>query len=116
MASKPYAASANYINNMSDYCKGCVYNPKHRTGDDACPFNVFYWDFLARHYPKLQNNDRMKQILFNLHRLSAEELAQIQQQAADWRIDHQHTEYPLPCTPNLPQPHDRSAPASQPLS
>ncbi len=25
IASKPYAASANYINNMSDYCKHCVY-------------------------------------------------------------------------------------------
>ncbi len=26
LASKPYAASGNYINKMSDYCKACAYN------------------------------------------------------------------------------------------
>jgi deoxyribodipyrimidine photolyase-related protein len=45
LASKPYAASANYINKMSDYCGKCAYNPKARTGENACPFNFFYWDF-----------------------------------------------------------------------
>ncbi|MEP0912792.1 cryptochrome/photolyase family protein [Leptolyngbya sp. GB1-A1] len=111
MASKPYAASANYVNTMSDYCKHCDYNPKRRTGADACPFNFFYWDFLARHHSKLQNNDRMKHILLNLNRIASEELAQIQQQAADWRINHQQTEYLLPCTPHSskPDPHDPSA-------
>ncbi len=54
LASKPYAASANYINKMSDYCQQCPYNPKARTGNDACPFNYFYWDFLARHRENLQ--------------------------------------------------------------
>ncbi|MEO0541805.1 MAG: cryptochrome/photolyase family protein, partial [Cyanobacteria bacterium P01_A01_bin.105] len=49
LATKPYAASANYVNRMSDYCKGCRYNHKARTGPDACPFNFFYWDFLGRH-------------------------------------------------------------------
>ena len=28
MATKPYAASANYINKMSDYCGACRYNPR----------------------------------------------------------------------------------------
>ena len=88
MASKPYAASANYINNMSNYCKACVYNPKHRTGDTACPFNFFYWDFLARHYDTLKGNHRMAQILYNLERITPEELAQIRQQAHDWRSTH----------------------------
>ncbi|MDX2231296.1 MAG: cryptochrome/photolyase family protein [Leptolyngbyaceae cyanobacterium bins.349] len=85
MASKPYAASANYINNMSDYCKHCVYHPRRRTGEDACPFNFMYWDFLARHADTLKNNHRMGQILRNLDRISAEELAQIRQQAEDWK-------------------------------
>ncbi len=41
-ATKPYIASANYIHKMSDYCTGCRFNPKVRTGADACPFNVLY--------------------------------------------------------------------------
>lgn len=85
VASKPYAASANYINTMSDYCKGCVYHPRHRTGESACPFNLMYWDFLARHYEKLKPNPRMRQMLFNLERIPPEELQQIRQQAAQWR-------------------------------
>lgn len=99
MASKPYAASANYINNMSDYCKPCAYNPKRRTGEDACPFNLMYWDFLARHYDKLKQNHRMFQIMANLERISSEELELIRQQAEQWRSENLHTEYRLPSTP-----------------
>jgi deoxyribodipyrimidine photolyase-related protein len=84
LASKPYAASANYVNKMSDYCKGCRYNPKQRTGPDACPFNVFYWDFLHRHRDKLQTQGRMSFMLKNLDRMEPEELAAIQQQAEAW--------------------------------
>ncbi|MBD2019469.1 cryptochrome/photolyase family protein, partial [Leptolyngbya sp. FACHB-36] len=99
IASKPYAASANYVNTMSNYCKGCVYNPRDRSGDDACPFNFFYWDFLARHYEKLKGNHRMSQILRNLERISPEEVQIMRQKAADWRTAHTKTEYPLPSTP-----------------
>lgn len=99
MASKPYAASANYINKMSDYCKHCVYNPRDRTGDHACPFNFFYWDFLARHYDKLKNQHRMSQMLRNLERISSEELQMIRRKAADWHHSHAKTEYLLPSTP-----------------
>ena len=49
LASKPYAASGAYINRMSDYCGGCRYDVKQRTGPNACPFNALYWDFIARH-------------------------------------------------------------------
>jgi len=99
MASKPYAASANYINTMSNYCKHCVYNPRSRTGETACPFNFMYWDFLARHYEKLKNNSRMTQILRNLERISVEELKQIRQQAQQWRSNHHNTKYSLSSTP-----------------
>lgn len=99
MASKPYAASANYINNMSDYCKHCTYNPRSRTGEEACPFNFMYWDFLARHYDKLKHNPRMAQIYRNLERISEEELQLIRASAEQWRAEHLHTEYPLPSTP-----------------
>ncbi|MEO0377201.1 MAG: cryptochrome/photolyase family protein [Cyanobacteria bacterium P01_A01_bin.17] len=88
LASKPYAASANYINRMSDYCKGCQYNPKARIGETACPFNFFYWDFLDRHRDKLQSQGRMSFILANLDKMSDEELTAIRQQAQDWHQQH----------------------------
>ncbi len=81
LASKPYAASANYVNRMSDYCKGCRYNPKARTGEDACPFNFFYWDFLDRHRSKLQSQGRMSFILKNLDKMEPEELQAIRDRA-----------------------------------
>ncbi len=59
LASKPYAASGNYINRMSNYCDGCAYDVKSRTGEDACPFNPLYWDFLARNAEKLRGNPRL---------------------------------------------------------
>ncbi|MDB5615338.1 MAG: cryptochrome/photolyase family protein [Devosia sp.] len=60
VGSKPYAASANYISKMSDYCEGCRFNPKLRHGPNACPFNALYWDFLARNRQVFAANTRMK--------------------------------------------------------
>lgn len=85
LASKPYAASANYINKMSDYCKKCVYSPTARTGDKACPFNFFYWDFLDRHRNKLKFQGRMSFILNNLDRMPDTELEEIRTRAQEWR-------------------------------
>jgi deoxyribodipyrimidine photolyase-related protein len=84
LASKPYASSANYINKMSDYCKGCHYSYKERTGDRACPFNFFYWDFLARHRGQLATQGRMSFILNNLDKMPEAELREIRQKAANW--------------------------------
>ncbi len=84
LASKPYCSSANYINRMSDYCQNCRYNRSDRTGPQACPFNYFYWDFLARHRDRLQHQGRMNFILSNLDRMSADEQATLRQQARDW--------------------------------
>ncbi|NJP08950.1 MAG: cryptochrome/photolyase family protein [Leptolyngbyaceae cyanobacterium RU_5_1] len=84
LASKPYAASANYINKMSDYCRQCVYNPRDRTGEHACPFNFFYWNFLERHRSQLKSQGRMSFILNNLDKMASEELQEIRQRAAEW--------------------------------
>jgi deoxyribodipyrimidine photolyase-related protein len=82
LASKPYAASGNYINRMSSYCKGCRYNPKQRQGPSACPFNALYWDFLARHQEILRRNPRMALVIRQLEKIPAEELAAIRATAA----------------------------------
>jgi deoxyribodipyrimidine photolyase-related protein len=59
LASKPYAASGAYIARMSDYCRGCAYDVKLRSGPRACPFNYLYWAFLLRNERQLANNPRM---------------------------------------------------------
>ena len=59
MATKPYAAGGAYIDRMSDFCSGCRYDRKQRTGERACPFTTLYWDFLARHGDRLAGNHRM---------------------------------------------------------
>jgi deoxyribodipyrimidine photolyase-related protein len=62
LGSKPYAASGNYINKMSNYCKSCAYDVKLRTGEKACPFNALYWDFISRHHQRFSRNPRMGNI------------------------------------------------------
>jgi len=59
MASKPYAASGAYIDRMSDFCSGCAYDVKQKTGPAACPFNYLYWAFLIRQKARLAGNARM---------------------------------------------------------
>ncbi len=77
LASKPYAASANYINRMSNFCANCQFDPKQRTGSDACPFNSLYWDFLNRNRDRLSHNHRMAMMYKNLDRLSEGEIEKI---------------------------------------
>lgn len=59
VGSKPYAASGAYINRMSDYCGGCRYDVKGKSGDAACPFNRLYWGFLERNRARLRDNIRL---------------------------------------------------------
>ncbi len=59
MASKPYAASGAYIHRMSDFCSGCAYDVKQKTGRNACPFNYLYWAFLIRQRERLAHNPRL---------------------------------------------------------
>ncbi len=68
VGSKPYCASGNYINKMSDYCAGCRFDPKAANSDDACPFTTLYWDFLSRNRQRIKGNRRMGFQLKNLDR------------------------------------------------
>ena len=81
-ATKPYLASANYINKMSDFCAGCRYNPKQRTGPDACPFNFLYWNFLIGHEGELRANPRLGPAVLGLNRLGMDERNEITEAAA----------------------------------
>lgn len=81
MASKPYAASGKYIARMSNYCRGCRYDPARATGENACPFTTLYWDFLMRNEAKLRRVPRMEMQLANLERLGPAERREIRAQA-----------------------------------
>ena len=76
LASKPYAASGAYISRMSDYCKGCQYNVKLKTGPDACPFNALYWHFLDRNTERLSRNPRLAQPYATWRRMSDDKRAE----------------------------------------
>ena len=77
VASKPYVSSGAYISRMSDYCRGCAYKVSHKTGEDACPFNLLYWHFLDRHRDRFAANPRIGRIYANWDRMDAERRARI---------------------------------------
>jgi len=81
LASKPYAASGNYLNRMSDYCGACHYDVKKRTGPGACPLNSLYWDFLDRNAEKLARNPRMAQMYATWRRFPPSEQTAIRKEA-----------------------------------
>ncbi len=81
LASKPYAASGAYINRMSDYCSGCAYDVKEKSGPSACPFNLLYWHFLIENQQRLSTNPRMAMPYRTLSKMSDERRAQITREA-----------------------------------
>ena len=70
-ATKPYAASANYVHRMSDHCAGCAYDHDAATGEGACPLNALYWDFLDRHEGALRPGGRMALVYSHLDGVAA---------------------------------------------
>lgn len=81
-ATKPYISSANYIKRMSDYCASCSYDYAKRTGNDACPFNFLYWNFLIKHEEKLRANPRYGPAVLGLRNINEDERKRIEQHAA----------------------------------
>lgn len=81
IATKPYIASASYINKMSDHCGGCKFDPKSRTGPDACPFNTLYWNFLIQNEKTLRSNPRMGPNVLGLKHISEDQRREIQNDA-----------------------------------
>jgi deoxyribodipyrimidine photolyase-related protein len=99
-ATKPYIASANYINKMSDYCRGCRFSPAKRTGEDACPFNFLYWNFLLEHEATLRSHPRFGPAVLGVGKIDAGERAAIREQAAAFldTLESYITSTPSPST------------------
>lgn len=81
-ATKPYIASANYIDKMGDFCTGCRFDHKARCGEDACPFNFLYWNFILENEEKLRANPRLGRNVLGLRHLDEEERRQVREAAA----------------------------------
>ena len=81
VATKPYVSSGSYVNKMSNYCQSCVYNQKKRVGEDACPFNSLYWNFLDDKRELLKSNNRMGMMFNLLKKIPPPELAAIKERA-----------------------------------
>lgn len=79
MMTKPYISGGSYISKMSNYCKGCAYDPKLRTGETACPFTNLYWNFLSENQERFARNHRMFQQLNGLKRLK--DLAEVKKES-----------------------------------
>lgn len=84
VGTKPYAASGNYINKMSDYCKGCRYKIGKKHGADSCPFNSLYWHFMDRHRPRFENNHRMRMLYRTWDRMDDDTRTAIVETADDY--------------------------------
>ncbi|MFB6177164.1 MAG: cryptochrome/photolyase family protein, partial [Halobaculum sp.] len=85
LSSKPYASSANYVNEMSDHCSSCKYAHTKTTGENACPFNSLYWDFLKENEETLRGTGRMGLMYSHVDRKDDEEWAAIRERAAEVR-------------------------------
>lgn len=83
MASKPYAASGKYISKMSNFCKSCSFNPEITIGENACPFNSLYWNFMYKNEEKLKNNQRLQFVYPTWYKMTEEKRLAIIKQAQD---------------------------------
>ena len=81
LASKPYVASGAYIDRMSDYCRGCHYDPKVKLGEKACPFNYLYWNFLIENQKALSGNQRLAMPYRTLQKMDASRIDAIKAQS-----------------------------------
>ncbi|MEQ8821331.1 MAG: cryptochrome/photolyase family protein [Sumerlaeia bacterium] len=63
LTTKPYVSGSNYLDNMSDYCGSCAFDPQK-----SCPIRFFYWAFLARHEGSLRGVGRLNRMYASLDR------------------------------------------------
>lgn len=85
LSSKPYAASGKYIARMGNHCKHCSFRVEETLGERACPFNSLYWDFMAQHRFRLEENPRLAVLYKGWDRRNPKEQEAIRQQAQHLR-------------------------------
>ncbi|MFF5175739.1 cryptochrome/photolyase family protein [Micromonospora sp. NPDC000089] len=56
---RPYAVDGRYVDELSDYCSGCRYQPERALGDLACPYTGGFEAFLHRNREKLAADPRL---------------------------------------------------------
>jgi len=81
IATKPYVSSGSYINKMSNNCVKCHYNVKEKLGENACPFNSLYWNFLDEKKEYFKGNHRMAMMMNLLKKIKPEDLANIKERS-----------------------------------
>lgn len=84
VGSKPYAASASYIQRQSDDCRGCHYKHARRHGEGACPLNSLYGHFHERHHEVLGRNPRLALTYRSWERMGTAERAATLAQAESY--------------------------------
>ncbi len=87
VGTKPYVASANYINKMSNYCKKCEYIAKDKTTENACPFNSLYWNFYETHRDKFEKNPRIGMV-YNLWNKTKQEDKEVILNRANYLLEN----------------------------
>jgi deoxyribodipyrimidine photolyase-related protein len=87
IATKPYAASGNYINKMSDYCGDCHYQVNEKVTENACPLNSLYWHFMQRHRERFETNPRIGMVYRNWDK-QAEASRQATLTRAQWCLEN----------------------------
>lgn len=87
LASKPYIASGNYIQKMSNCCSQCHYDVKQKTGASACPFNYLYWHFIDRYRVDFMENGRVSLMVSMFDKKTETEKAEIKESALEF-INH----------------------------
>lgn len=90
LATKPYISSGSYINKMSNYCESCHYQVSEKVGQQACPFNSLYWNFIDQHFEQLTANPRMGLMLKQWQQRTESDKQQLREQA-QFYIDNVNT-------------------------
>ncbi len=84
LASKPYVSGGNYINKMSNSCSQCKYDVKEKTGENACPFNYLYWNFIDEHRESFIENGRVSLMVNSYDKKPENEKQEIRQSAINF--------------------------------
>jgi deoxyribodipyrimidine photolyase-related protein len=71
-ATKPYTAGPTYLDRMGDHCAHCRFNPKVKTGPEACPFQALYWAFHSRHADRFRGHPRMAMMVRQVDRMEGD--------------------------------------------